>query len=277
MDVHDRKFFIGVGRAFGGAILFSLPLLMTMEMWWLGFYMERTRLALFVAFIVPVLIGIDHYSGFKETASWYEDVEDGFVAFVVGAVAAASILALMRVIGPGMPLDEIVGKVTLQAVPAGFGAVLANSQLAGGDEAQANRKERQRLQRAGYPAELFFMLTGAVFLAFNVAPTEEMVLLAYMMDPLHAIALLTASLLVMHAFVYGASFRGAPGRDPGTSGWSLFLRYTVVGYAICLLVSAYVLWTFGRFEDHAFITYAMMCVVLAFPASIGAAGARLIL
>jgi uncharacterized membrane protein len=28
----------GLARGLGGAILFALPLLMTMEMWWLGFY-----------------------------------------------------------------------------------------------------------------------------------------------------------------------------------------------------------------------------------------------
>ena len=34
----------GLARAFGGAILFCLPLLMTMEMWALGFEMDRFRL-----------------------------------------------------------------------------------------------------------------------------------------------------------------------------------------------------------------------------------------
>ena len=34
----------GEDDAFGGALLFGLPLLMTMEMWWLGFYIDRLRL-----------------------------------------------------------------------------------------------------------------------------------------------------------------------------------------------------------------------------------------
>jgi hypothetical protein len=33
----NRVFLVGLGRAFGGALIFSLPMLMTMEMWWLGF------------------------------------------------------------------------------------------------------------------------------------------------------------------------------------------------------------------------------------------------
>jgi uncharacterized membrane protein len=51
----------------------------------------------------------------------------------------------------------------------------------------------------------------------------------------------------------------------------------VVGYLIALLVSAYVLWTFGRFEDTAWLIYLRQTVVLGFPAALGAAAARLIL
>jgi len=40
----DRAYIRDLGRAFGGALLFSLPLLMTMEMWALGFATEPERL-----------------------------------------------------------------------------------------------------------------------------------------------------------------------------------------------------------------------------------------
>jgi hypothetical protein len=39
----DRRFLIGLSRAFGAAIFLSLPLLMTMEVWQLGFYLDRFR------------------------------------------------------------------------------------------------------------------------------------------------------------------------------------------------------------------------------------------
>ena len=121
------------------------------------------------------------------------------------------------------------------------------------------------------------MLAGAVFLAFNLAPTEEMILLGFIMSPLHVIVLAFASLIVMHGFVYAASFRGTPERNPEIPHWSLFLRFSVVGYIISLLVCGYVLWTFGRFQDQEIAMSLMQTVVLAFPAAIGAAGARLVL
>ena len=44
----NRAYAVGLARAFGGAIIFGIPLLMTMEMWFLGFYLDRGRLLLFL-------------------------------------------------------------------------------------------------------------------------------------------------------------------------------------------------------------------------------------
>ncbi|WP_420127084.1 TIGR02587 family membrane protein [Longimicrobium sp.] len=273
MRVEDRKFFVGLARAFGGAVLFSLPLLMTMEMWWLGFYLDRVKLLLFMVLMIPVVVALDYFSGFEETASWREDLMDGMIAYGVGLVASFVILLLFGIVNVEQPLREVVGKVAIQSVPASFGAVLANSQLAGDGDAA----ERRRKEDAGYAAKLFIMAAGAVFLAFNVAPTEEMIYISFIMSSWHALALVAASLLMMHGFVYASEFRGAPRVAHGTPGWSLFLRNTVVGYAIALAVSAYVLWTFGRLEHGVPSTYVMMTLVLGFPAALGAAAARLII
>ena len=271
----DRRFFTGLGRAFAGAIFFSLPLLMTMEMWWLGFYMDRPRLALFLVLMIPLLIGIDHYSGFEETSSWWEDVEDAMVAYGVGFVASVVVLSLLAVLNPQTAWREAVGMVSLQAVPAAFGAVIATSQLAGDDE--ESRPEDRRKETAGYPAQLLFMAAGAIFLAFNLAPTEEMILLAYKMTPWHGLALVVSTLAMMHGFVYAVSFRGGPAVAEGRTAWGLFFRYTVVGYAIALLLGAYVLWTFGRFDGEGVGLRVFQSVVVGLPAGLGAAAARLIL
>ena len=124
---------------------------------------------------------------------------------------------------------------------------------------------------------MFLMVVGALFLAFNVAPTEEMILLAYKMTKWHAIALVVVSLLVMHAFVYSIEFRGQAAVPEGASNWSIFFRFTVAGYALALLISLYVLWTFGRTDGTAIAPIVQMTVVLGFPAAVGAAAARLVL
>jgi putative integral membrane protein (TIGR02587 family) len=267
-----REFLIGLARAFGGAILFALPLLMTMEMWSLGSTMDKLRLALFLAVMFPVLGGLAYYAGFEQSFGWRDFVLHALVAYAVAFVAAGAVLLLLAVLTPGMSADEVVGKLALQAVPGSIGAMLARSQLGARDEEQEEERRRD-----SYGGELFLAMVGALFLAFNVAPTEEIVLIAQMMTGWHAVALVAVSLLIMHAFVYAVEFRGQSALAPGITPWSEFLRLTVVAYALALLVCLYVLWTFGRADGLAFAELLIETVVLGFPAALGAAAARLIL
>jgi len=270
----SRRFAIGLARAFGGAVIFSLPLMMTMEMWWLGFHIDPLRLAALLLVLIPLLILLSHYAGFEEVFLWKDQVLDAFAAFAVGAIAAALVLILFAVLDLSMPLHDIVGKISLQAVPGSIGAILAQSQLGG---EQGKREQERKRRDAGYWGEIFIMGVGALFLAFNVAPTEEMVLIAYKMTSWHAIALALASLFIMHAFVYSVEFHGQHSITPETSPWSLFLRFTVVGYAVALLISLYILWTFGQTDGVGLQETIAAVIVLGFPAALGAAAARLIL
>ena len=267
----NRAYATGLARAFAGAIIFSLPLLMTMEMWWLGFYMDRLRLLLFGVLNVAVLFGLSRVAGFEDTQGWADDALDAFAAYGIGAIASLAVLALFGIIGPGMSAGEVVGKIAVQAAPASFGAMIANKQLGeSGDSAEERR-------RGTYVGQLFLMMAGALFLAYNVAPTEEMILISFRMTPWHGLALIAASLILLHAFVYGLDFAGEEEKEePGPAFAATFLSYSVVGYGIAVLVSLYILWTFGRTEGADFPQIAMMTAVLGFPSAIGAAIARLV-
>ena len=271
LTMANRLFLIGLGRAFGGALIFSLPMLMTMEMWWLGFTMEKWKLALLLLLTIPLLIGLSHYMGFEDTFGFKDDALDAFVALAVGFFAGAVSLALFSVIGFDLSAEEIIGKISIQAVPGSIGAMFAQSELGGHERSQ----EKQR--HAGYLGEIFIMAEGALFLAFNVAPTEEIVLIGHQMSPWHSIALVVVSLVVMHAFVYSVEFHGSRSIPEGITRLSIFLRYTIVGYAVVLLMSAYILWTFGRIEGLGLGQMCAVLVVLGFPSAVGAAAARLIL
>ncbi|HYD26712.1 TIGR02587 family membrane protein [Brevundimonas sp.] len=256
-----------LGRAFAGALLFSLPLLMTMEMWWFGFTLHPARLAVFLLAAVPLLVGLAFFAGFSHRHhGLVHAVLDTFVALAVGYLTAALLLTVMAILEPDGPLRQSVGQVALQSVPGAMGALLARRQLSAGrgdgDEAEAR-----------YPGELFLMVAGALFLALNVAPTEEMILIAYRMTPWHAVALIAVSLAVMHAIVYRTGFAGEHEQGhPATA----FLHYTLAGYGLVLLVSLYVLWVFGRTDGHGLTEIVDAAVVLSFPGALGAAAARLL-
>lgn len=258
----------GLARACGGALIFGFPLLMTMEMWALGSHMDRWRLALFLALSLPLVLGLAYYAGFRRAKGGLNDLLDALAALAVGFGVSLVMMSLLGLIDWADPLEITVSMVALQAVPAAMGAVLARKQFAGagGDDGEDDRP-------AQYGGELFLMAAGALFLAFNVAPTEEMVLIAYKMTAFHTVVLILASLMLLHLLVYRLGFAGQEAHE---GHMAAFLEFTLPGFAIALLVSLYVLWTFGRLEGLALHEVVSTMIVLGFPASLGAALARLV-
>ena len=256
----------GLARAAAGALIFGFPLLMTMEMWEFGFHMDRLRLAAFVVVIALVVFGLARFAGFRDDTTLLDDVLDALAALLVGFVVSALLLFMMGLLGPSSSLREAVGAIAVQAAPASMGAILANKQLS------AQVRSDQKEDRAGYLGQLFLMGAGALFFAFNVAPTEEMILIGFKMTPWHALAMIGLSLLVLHALVFTVGFAGGKGHE---SQPMAFLHFSLAGYGIALVVSLYILWTFGRI-DGSLSDAVRSVIVLGFPAAVGAAVARLV-
>lgn len=271
----SRRALRDLGRAAGGALVFSLPMLMTMELWSLGFYLDRTRLLILLLTALPLLVVLSREVGFEQTRFWRDDVVDAFIALGVSAPVCIATLVLFGTITFETALDEAVGKVTIQMVPAAIGALLAKSQFAAG--ASEGEGENGSRKDETYAGELFLMAVGALFLGFNVAPTEEMMLISYQMTAWHALCLVLLSLGVMHGFVFAVGFAGGSEVSPDEPWWSPFVRLTLPGFVIALSISLYLLWIFARLDGLHPDSIAMAVVVLSFPSAIGAAAARLVL
>jgi putative integral membrane protein (TIGR02587 family) len=262
----ERVYLRDLARAAASALIFSFPLLMTMEMWQLAIHMDRLKLALFLVVIGLVTFGLSRFAGFRDDTTFADDVLDALAALMVGFVVSALLLALMGLFKPGDGLRQVVGMVAIQAAPASIGAVLANKQLRRRDDGESKE------DRAGYLGQLFLMAAGALFFGFNVAPTEEMILIGFKMTPWHCAAMVIVSVALLHALVFSVGFAGQADSDhPGLA----FLHFTLAGYGLALIVSAYVLWTFGRFGPSLGETLQAV-IVLGFPAALGAAVARLV-
>ena len=274
----NLKFLRGLARAFAGAILFAFAVVMTMEMWHLGFSIDGWRLALFMFLALPLLIGLSHYVGFETTFEPLDDVVDAFVAYAVGFVTTVVMLYLFGLINFEMSAGEIIGKISIQAVVAALGAMFAQSQLGSSDDDddEDDEEKEKRKDETTYFGELFIMSVGALFLAMSPAATEEMVLISYMMSDVQIIGLMILTLILMHGFVYTVGFRGQENYKD-RSLFSVFLRFTIVGYAIALLISLYLLWTFGLIDGMSAKEILRVTVVLGFPSALGAAASRLIL
>jgi putative integral membrane protein (TIGR02587 family) len=267
-----KRFVRGLARALAGAAILGLPLVLTMEMWWLGFFMERWKLALLVVSTIPMAMFLSHFSGYSSQSHWKETILDGLVIFFVGLCFSPVLLGLFGELTSETPFREAFGKIVIQAAPAGLGAAIARSLL----EAMGEEEEEKK-HRISKPRELFLRLVGAFVIGFDLAPTDEMPRIAASTEPWHMIGLLLLCLAVMHAFAVGLE-QNAHGSIPkGMSGQRLFFTTTLPGYATAFAVSAYLLWLFGRFDGTGLEQSVATTVVLSVPATVGAGAVRAVL
>jgi putative integral membrane protein (TIGR02587 family) len=269
----DKRFLYGLARASGGALVFAIPMLMTLEMWALGHAANPLRLAILLLVTPFLLVGLAHYVGFRESSRFVDHLADAFVAVGVAAVLATILLFLFGLLSSDTATREVAGLIGMQVVPGSIGAMLSRSQLGG----QPEGSNKRRKTHPTYKGELFLMFIGALFLSLSVAPTDEVLHIAHMMTPWQELGLLGGSLLVMHTFVYFEEFKGRVPVEPGSSLAGLFFRFTVVGYCVVLAVSLFLLWVFGRVDGLAPGELLSAMIVLSFPGAIGAAAARLLL
>lgn len=261
------EYAVGLLRALLGAMVFALPLLMTMEMWELGAAMDPLRLALLVTLTFPMLVALSFYAGFERTFSFGENILDAFAAWMVSIFVCGVVLTVFGQIGPGVAWRDIVGKVAVMSFAAAIGALLADKQFNDAD-ARADTTHRKH---HGVLSRLFVMAIGAIFLALNISPTEEVMLLGNSMSSFQLAVLALISVAGLHMILSGV--------DTGDSRglFSRLIRRTLAGYGVCLLMCGYIRWTFGRTDGVSLVEPVSSTVVLAFPAALGAGAARLLL
>jgi uncharacterized membrane protein len=63
-------------RGIIGGLLFSLPILYTMEVWWRGLVIDPSVQLLYLGITFSLLLGYNRYAGLRENASWKEIVID---------------------------------------------------------------------------------------------------------------------------------------------------------------------------------------------------------
>ena len=123
----SRAALIGLARAFAGAVIFSLPMLMTMELWSIGFYVPPIKICVLLLVMLPLLVGLSRIAGFEPTYTLGDDVIDALVAVAVAAIVSAVVLWLFGIISPAMPASEFIGKIAVQTFPGSLGAILART------------------------------------------------------------------------------------------------------------------------------------------------------
>ena len=271
----------GVVRAVSAGTLFGIPLLYTMEVWWAGTSVVTARLLVVLAATFGVLVLLNHSAGFRESKDVRiaDALRDSVEALAISLVSVFVILVLLREIDGGTSLREGLGKTVYEATPFAFGVGLARHFLSKGrtesDDGDGGDGEDGR---ALHPTivDIGATLLGAVFVAFNIAPTDEVPMIAAAMSPMWLAALVVATLVISYCIVFEAGFSDQHrrrkdegiGQDPFTE--------TMACYLLSLAAAATMLVFFDRIHlDQPPMDLLRQIVVLGLPAAIGGAAGRI--
>ena len=285
--------------------MFSLPLLYTMEVWWAGFSAHPWRLLAYVAATFVLLLGYNRYGGLRRDASMTEVAIDSVEELGIGLVLSAFVLFLLGRISIEMPAGEVMGRIVIEAMTVAVGVSVGTAQLggaeddeglaedksqgsgAGGVRGAAGKKEtagqtsKREAQAKGqskihFGGQMVLAFCGAVLFAANVAPTEEIVMIAVELSWMRLLGLATLSLLLCVLILHYSEFTGARQFVRRDGALAIFVG-TVITYSIALVCAGLILWFFGRFDGVTLYTALAQIVVLGVAASLGASAGRLLL
>lgn len=264
------------GRGLAGGLLFSLPLLYTMEVWWAGFIASPWRLVLLLGFTFVLLLGYNRFAGLRRDATWREIAVDSVEELGLGIVTAAGALYLIGQIGPGTSFDEVLGKVVVETAVVAIGFSVGTAELHAGGDDDRGLSHRDRGRASHLRRELVIAFCGAVLFAANVAPTEEILMIAAETPAVRLAILAAVSLAIGSVIINFSNFKSSDTALHRGGGTDVILG-SAITYAVALVASAVMLWFFGRFDGAALEMIVSQTVVLGFPSTLGASAGRLLL
>lgn len=270
-------------RGIVGGLMFSLPLLYTMEVWWAGFSTAPHLFIIYILVTFGLLLGYNKYAGMRESATWKEIAIDSVEEIGIGIVLSFLILWMLnRINFQDMMLDEIVGKTVIEAMAVAIGVSIGTAQLGmqegdtGYEEGSSTEKTERIRKRPGYGSQIVLALCGSIIVGGNVAPTEEVLMLAIEAKPIHILLMAWVSLLISVVILFFSDFKGSFKSDTKNMAYIISMD-TCLCYAVALIASAFILWFFGRFANVSFDVGLAQTVTLGLPATLGASAGRLLI
>jgi putative integral membrane protein (TIGR02587 family) len=267
-----------------------MPLLYTMEMWQHGMSFSEQHLLMLLGATLLVNFVFSYLSGFREECSLSGAAMESITAVGIAIIFSACILTLVGEIGLSMSLPEMIGKVLVEAAAVSVGISFASAQVDGRSRTGANNGEGDvsgppgQNERELTPSdrqlradlrEFAAALAGSTVFALNVAPTEEITVIAGRLAPTQLLVLLGTAILLCYVILFASEFR-----EHRVHEKTLFqhpVSETILTCAVSLVVATALLSFMGERSLLAHpSTFIAGVVTLGLPAMIGGAAGRLI-
>ncbi len=266
-----------------GGFLFGIPLLYTMEVWFIGSYIEPPFLLIVLIIIIIVVFLLNQIEGFRpqESETLLGAIAETMETLAIGMSCATLMLIILGRIDFQTPLAETLGKIVFEGVPFSLGVTFSRSLLNGEDkddsaQDRSPHDSQKKIIWQDTLADFSATLIGALFIAFSIAPTDEITVLAASSSPLRLLIIIATSLLVSYGIVFASNIANYQHRLQQRGLFQTPQSETIISYLISLLAGMLMLWFFQKvtFGDPWFV-WLRYSIILAFPASIGGAAGRL--
>ncbi len=280
-------------RGAAGSFLFGIPLLYTVEVWAIGSSTNPLRLLVVQSVTFVVVLLLTQIEGFRRSLSIkpLETVLESIEALGIGIICAAIALLLLRRITLETPLSEALGKLIFEGVPFSLGVTLARSTLERRRPSQRRTLDTESMLPANLRStvkssvssalgntliDIDVTLIGAIVIAFSIAPTEEIAIIAAGMPPWWLLLLMAASLTISYIIVFASGFTD---RTERTQRGLLLkpITETLLTYIVVLAASALMLVFFQQLTGNdPWQEWLGDVIVLGLPASVGGAAGRIL-
>ncbi len=274
-------------RGVAGAFLFGIPFLYTMEVWWKGNFTSPQRMLFALLLAYAALLVLNRAAGFRkeEPGPWVRTLGDSAEALALSLVTSATSLTVIGVLRVDDGLDATMGRIIMESVPFSIGIGVANNFLhrtdeesneSGGKGKDAKSHQWHDHSWHGTLADAGATVLGATLVAFSIAPTDEIPMIAAGLSPARLLIIIGASLLLSYIIVFEASFGPQQARIEQPGIFQSPITETIISYLISLVMALAMLWLFQLLRagdpPSQWLSYI---IVLGLPATIGGAAGRI--
>jgi putative integral membrane protein (TIGR02587 family) len=271
-------------RGLASGFLIGIPVVFTVDSWWLGDQNEPLDSLTLLAFSYVLTLLAVYWIGFRRgLRRGWQYFGDAIEALALAVLALVAVFWVLGQIGDGQAASIAVGRISVAIAPVSLGVAIANHLLARDasrvdpdpGDASAMRLGRHNERRRTL-FELGASAAGALFLCLAVVPADDLTAIATEVPFRNLPLVILLSLLVTYSVVFAAGFAGEAQRQRTRGLLQTPFAETVLAYLAALLVCLTVLWLFGRIDEgSAWVEVYTKTVLLAFPASMAAAAGRL--
>src|SRR5690606_10637060 len=226
-----------------------------------GMTASPLHLLVLLGVLLAVNFVVCTFSGFRHETSFKAAAAEAVTAMGVGLILSAAVLMLIGEVQLDSALAPAVAKILITATPVSLGVSFANTHIRGSGRADDDSSEGKSQDADDEPTpgkmvlsatsrqvrqdlmEMGASLSGASLFAFNVAPTEEVLVIGARLSAWQHLLVMAASLGLCYIIIFAAGFKERRVHVP-----SLFQHpwtETLLAYAVSLAVSMGMLWLVG--------------------------------